>query len=116
MSIVRLYVFQYHCVDILGEETFQTGINFGSLRANSTNSLKENEVPSPVESTNQRHKACPKSRVVPRLEEPKISLVDRDFYCSLLVKLIDRHLQGMVVIILIELNSIGQPTLGLRIR
>ena len=49
-----------------------------SLRADSTDSskstdsLKRSEVCSPVESAHQQNKACPKSRVVPRLEEPDL--------------------------------------------
>ena len=43
-----------------------------SQRADSTDSLKGSEVPPPVESVNQLHKACLKSRVVPRLSEPYV--------------------------------------------
>ena len=51
-----------------------------SLRADSTDSLKRSEVRPPVYSAHQQHKASPKSRMVPRLEEPdliggKISLL-----------------------------------------
>ena len=44
-----------------------------SLRADSTDFLKGSELPPPVYSSHQRHKACPKSRVVPRLEEPSLT-------------------------------------------
>ena len=47
-------------------------------------SLERSEVPPSVESGHQRNKACPKSRMVPRLEEPT-SLVERDLYYFLLV-------------------------------
>ena len=43
-----------------------------SLRADSTDSLKKSEVPPPVESGHQQHKTFPKSRVLPRLEEPDL--------------------------------------------
>ena len=43
-----------------------------SLIADSTDSLKRSEAPPLVESANQQHKTCPKSLVVPRLEEPNV--------------------------------------------
>ena len=43
-----------------------------SLRADSTDSQTRSEVPPPVESAHQQDKACPKSRVVPRHEEPDL--------------------------------------------
>ena len=45
------------------------GLIESSLRADSADSLKRSEVPLPVESAHQQHKACPKSRVLPRLQE-----------------------------------------------
>ena len=43
-----------------------------SLRADSTDSLKRSEVSPVVEYAHQQHKACPESRVVPRLAEPDL--------------------------------------------
>ena len=49
-----------------------------SLRADSTDSMKRSDVPPPVESAHQRHKAGLKSCVVPRLEEPNL-IVEKIF-------------------------------------
>ena len=62
------------------------------------------EVPPPVESAHQRHKSLSKVTWFPGSKNLP-SLAERDLYCSLLVPLIDNSLQGILVIILIELNS-----------
>ena len=53
-----------------------------SLLADSS-SLKSNEVPPQVEFAHQQHKACRKSRVVPRLEEPDLIGGKRSLLLSL---------------------------------
>ena len=80
-------------------------VAYCSLHADSTSSLKRSEVPPPVVSAHQRHKACPKSRGVPRLEAPDLIGGKRSplFY-----------LQVILVIILMEKDSMGRPKVGFK--
>ena len=48
--------------------------------------------------------------MVPRIEEPYFIARKRDLYCSLSVQLIDKYLQGILVVIRIELDSLDWPT------
>ena len=59
-----------------------------SLRADSTDSVKRSEVPPPVESVHQRHRACPKSHAVPRLE--KANIIGGEISLLFSLSLIDR--------------------------
>ena len=54
------------------KRTIANVTELSSLRANSTDSRTGSEVPYPVESTHERQKAYPKSRVIPRLQEPNL--------------------------------------------
>ena len=47
-------------------------LRYVSLRANSTDFVKRSELPPQVDPAHQQRKACPKSRVVPRLKESNL--------------------------------------------
>ena len=96
------FVFIWKRSSVKGGLRFQT---YRSLHADSIGSLNRNEIPPLVECAGQQLKACRKSRVVRRLEKPDL-IGGRNLYRSLLVWLVDKHLQGMLVIIRYILQAV----------
>ena len=76
------------------------------MPADSTNSLKRTEVHLPAEPANQRHEACLKSHVLPRLKEPNLVGGRRSLLFSF--SLIDQsNLQGILIITLTQAHWVG---------